>query len=270
MSNINNFIKKSKKDLVELRKEILLVAKSGKEGHIASAFSILEIVYLIYSFPIIKNFRKTKSINRDRFILSKGHASLALYTVLFKLKIFSKKELYTYCQFNSKLGGHPDRSKSKYLEVSTGSLGHGLPLAAGMANSLLKKFKNSAPQVICLIGDQEANEGTTWESLLYVNSRNLHNLTIIIDSNNSGTRSLPYKNIKKLVSGFGIYVDQVDGHCIKSMYEKFLNHKKIKRPKILIANTIKGKGLKIMENNPEWHHKIPTTNQINEFFKDLK
>jgi transketolase len=151
--------------ILELKKIILELAYKIKEGHIASSFSIIDILYLLYN--------KIMS-NDDMFILSKGHASLALYAILYDKGIISKEDLFSFCEFNSNLGGHPKLNTVMGINASTGSLGHGFPMAIGMA--LGRKINNKSGTIYCLIGDGEANEGTVYESMLIANQHNLDNI----------------------------------------------------------------------------------------------
>lgn len=268
MIKINFKNKEHYKNLQKIRKKILIAGFKANEGHIPSGLSILEIIYVLYKLRILRNFKKLDNFKRDRFILSKGHGSLAIYGVLNFLNLITDKQLYSFCKFNSKLGGHPDRTKSPYLEVSTGSLGHGLPIAVGLAYSLKKQYPKNSPKVFCLIGDGEANEGTTWETLLFACSRKINNLIIIIDFNLSGERAIPMKNINKLFSGFNAELLITDGHDINKLYS-ILTKKNKSMPKIIIAKTIKGKGVKLMENNPVWHHKSPNESELDSLIKEL-
>ena len=238
---------KIKKQLIT---RILYLAEQSKEGHIPSALSILDILISVYKHINIDKV-KLGLDDRDFFILSKGHGSLALYVVLEFFGFYKKNLLDNFCKYNSRFGGHPDSVKINGVEMSRGSLGHGMPFAAGVAYA--KKLRNLKGKVICLIGDGECNEGTIWETSLLVNHHKLNNFTCILDNNLSTSRSLDLKNIKKKFESFGFETFNVDGHNSNKI--KKLLEKKNKSPKMIIANTIKGKGIKIMENNPEWHHK---------------
>ena len=181
--------------------KILKLAKKGGEGHVPSALSILDIVNTLY-----KKFITKKKL--DKFVLSKGHGSLALYVVLEKYKI--TKNLESFCSFKSNLGGHPDKNKIKGVESSTGSLGHGFPFASGMA--LAKKIKNEKGKVLCLIGDGECNEGTIWETCMLASHHKLNNLICIIDKNKSTDRALIIDDLKKKFSSFGWDTYIITGH----------------------------------------------------------
>jgi len=265
MIEIDKFAKDSIISLNKMRREILEVSTNAKEGHIPSSFSILEIIYTLYGAGILK---KTPNMN-DRLIFSKGHGSLALYAVLAEVGLIKHEEFHSFCKFDSICGGHPDKTKNKHFETSSGSLGHGLPIAVGLALNFKRKYNSLSPKVFCLIGDQEATEGTTWESLLVASSRKLNNLVCIIDYNKSGERSLPVNNLKDIFKGFGIVVEEVNGHSIPDLYNVLKNSSFI-GPTIIIANTIKGYGLPVMENNPEWHHKFPSNDELNQMLKLLK
>jgi transketolase len=248
----------SNKNLNLIRFLILKSCFKTKEGHVGSAFSILEIVYVIYKKYIKKNF----------FILSKGHASIGAYAVMYYFKQITKKTFDSFCTFNSKLGGHPDSTKLPVFNFSTGSLGHGLPNSVGLAFALKKK--KIKKKIICLIGDQELMEGTTWESLHIINNYNLKNLILVIDRNNSDFRSIKFLKLKKKISVFcdkiyeinGNNIEMVDTILKKTLKSNFFN--------IIIANTVKGYGVKSIENNPAWHHKSPTVQELEIFKKELK
>ena len=228
-----------------------LASKSG-EGHVPSALSILDIVWIIYDkFINLKKIKK-KDYNREHFILSKGHASLAQYVVLEKKNIIKNKKLNTYLNYDSSFGGHPDTNKIEGVEASTGSLGHGMPIAAGIAYA--KLLLNVKSKVYCIVGDGECNEGTIWETCLIAGNYKLNNLICIIDKNKSTDRAIKIDNLKKNFLSFNWNVAVVDGHNHKKLITAL--KKKTTKPLAIIANTIKGKGIKFMEKNQhEWHHK---------------
>ena len=246
-----------KNQLSKIRYSILESCHRIKEGHIGSAFSVVEILFVIFKKYFKKNY----------FILSKGHAAIGTYAVMNHFGILKNKDYQSFCGFNSKLGGHPDSTKLPNFNFSTGSLGHGLPVSTGLAFGL--KMKKDKRKIICLMGDQEATEGTTWESLLVARSRKLNNLVCIIDFNKSGERALPLNNLKDLLRGFGIIVKEVNGHSIPDLYNAFTELSST-GPTMVIANTIKGYGLPVMENNPEWHHKFPSDDELNQMLKVFK
>lgn len=242
-----------------MRRDILRAAFNAGEGHIASAFSILEVVDCIYeSF----NIGLTK---RDTFILSKGHASLAIYAVLSNKGLIHKDWVEEFCQFNSDFGGHPDSLKIPEVAISSGSLGHGLPFAVGIA--LAKKAEFEEGNVIVLVGDGELNEGSNWESLLVANHHNLYNLHIMVDFNHSGDRAISLGKLKSKFEAFGCDVAEVDGHEPESITQVILRESNL--IKVTIANTVKGFGLQEMRNNPEWHHKVPDRDKFEIFMEEL-
>jgi len=164
----------STKSLKEIRKKIIIASSTAKEGHIPSALSILDILYVLYNNFIDINMIKNKALDRERFVLSKGHASLGLYAILMENNIISENLFDDFASYNSILGGHPDTNKVLGVEASTGPLGHGFPMAVGM--SLGYKIKNITSRVFVLIGDGECNEGTIWESALLASHHKLNNL----------------------------------------------------------------------------------------------
>lgn len=222
--------------------KIIRLAFIGQEGHVPSALSILDLIDTVYKKYITKN-------KLNKFVLSKGHGSLALYVVLEKYKII--KNVNTFCSYFSKYGGHPDKNKIKGVESSTGSLGHGFPFASGMA--LGKKIKKENGKVFVLIGDGECNEGSIWETCLIANHHKLNNLICIIDHNKSTNRALIVDDLRKKFISFGWDAFTINGHNEKLLLKTIKKQKK--KPLAIIAKTIKGKGVSFMENNPEWHHK---------------
>ena len=184
--------------------------------------------------------------------MSKGHASLGLYAILDHFNLL-EEDISNFCKYDSKIGGHPN-SKNKSIECSTGSLGHGFPFALGLAMS--KKIKKESGNIFVIIGDGEANEGTIWETALLAAHHNIDNLYCILDQNHSSDRALNVGNVVDKFEAFGWDCDTINGHNqheIKYILSETAHHK----PKFILANTIKGNGCKILENNPEWHHKQP-------------
>jgi transketolase len=250
-----------------LRSHILKVASISGEGHIPSALSILDILYVIYG-EFIPN-TMTSSVNNvdNRFILSKGHASLALYAILNHHGKISDDDFYSFAKFDSVLGGHPDRNKVSGVESSTGSLGHGLPQAIGLAISL--RLLKSPGHVYVLIGDGEANEGTIWESALLAAHHKLGNLTCIVDNNLSSERALNMGVLTEKFSAFGWETIEIDGHDHAAINHA-LKMREIGKPVAIIANTIKGYGVISMESNPEWHHRSPNSDELAFLLGDLR
>jgi len=254
-------------DLAEinaLKYEIAKVAASSKEGHIASAYSILDLLWVLY-----KKVLKTElgqPLKGDQFILSKGHASLALYAIFVATNIITLEEFHSFGQYGSRLGGHPDSNKLEQITASTGSLGHGLPIAVGMA--MAYKIRGLSDRVFCLVGDGECNEGTIWESALLANHHKLDNLYCIVDFNHSTDRALSLGDLEKKFIAFGWHVISIDGHHHSQIANAFSHHA-IERPVAIIANTIKGKGVGVMESEPAWHHRSPTEQELDLIQKEL-
>lgn len=239
-----------------LIKKILELSHAKKEGHIGSSLSILDILYVIYS--------KFTDEHTNKFILSKGHASLGLYVILDHFKML-KCDINTFCDFNSELGGHPS-NKVFNVETSSGSLGHGLPIAVGMA--LGNKIQNKNDKIFVLIGDGESNEGSIWESALLAANHKLNNLCCILDHNKSGDRALKIDDVKNKFESFNWKCMEIDGHNHEQIAFA-LSETSDDKPIFILAHTVKGKGIVKMENNPEWHHKSPTDEELYTFMKEL-
>ncbi len=249
-----------------LRKYIVKALLSANRGHFGSSMSLVEILRVLYDDIILFDNRNPKFEKRDRVILSKGHGCLALYSILADKNFFNKKEFDKYCSLNSILGGHPESHKVPGIEASTGALGHGLPIAVGIALSL--KLKKSKSKVYVIVGDGELNEGSNWEAMMSAKKYKLSNLKIIVDYN----KIQSYDFVKNVIDlepldhkfkSFGFDVSEVNGHNIKELRKNFLKFKKqnSKKSSVTICHTIKGKGFKMAENNPAWHHKNSFSNE---------
>lgn len=257
----------------EIRKEILKMKFTSQSPHIGSALSCVDILTVLY-FKIMNIYpKKPQAENRDRFILSKGHAASALYATLSQAGFFSKKILNTYCKDGSKLAGHATKDCIPGIEASTGSLGHGLSIGAGMA--LAGKRDNKKYRVFVLISDGECDEGSTWEGILFANHHRLDNLVVVIDYNKlqaTGRTNevLNLEPFKQKWEAFGWGVREINGHNFDEI-EKALCGVPFKknRPSVIISHTIKGKGVSFMENKLEWHYKSPNKQEYNSAIKEL-
>jgi transketolase len=256
---------------IEIRKSILQMCYASGEGHIPSCFSVVEILIELYENRLKYRIENPYWEDRDYFILSKGHASAALYAVLGKIGFISEKELLSFAKYDSPLGGHPDRNKVPGVESSSGSLGHGFPFAAGIALGL--KIKAKPNKVYVLIGDGESNEGSIWETAMVAAHRKLNNLIGILDANQSQTRCLPLTNIAEKWAAFGWNTHEVDGHNLQDLRETFksISSKETSCPIMIIAHTVKGKGSRLLENDSlAWHHRSPTEEEFNIIMRELE
>lgn len=257
----------------EIRKEIFLTANKVHVAHIASAFSIVEIMNVLY----LQNVLKVDQINpdwdeRDRFILSKGHGSLALYSVLRRKGFFDENLMNSFCKPGSVLGGEPTH-EIPGVEVATGSLGHGLSVGVGMAIGFKMDKKNN--QVYVLLGDGECQEGTIWEAIMYASAKKLDNLTIIIDCNKiqkmgSIEDIIGIKSWRKTLESFNLNILEIDGHNNDEIINAFKTKFNNGLPKVILANTVKGKGVSIIENDPRWHFRLPNKKEKKVFMSELK
>tara|TARA_B100000787_G_C16196557_1_gene301313 strand:+ start:1150 stop:1977 length:828 start_codon:yes stop_codon:yes gene_type:complete len=256
IKRINNFSLNSRKNILEMA-----YLAGSSSSHLGGALSIVEIISTLFTTQININKKKPNWIDKDRFILSKGHACLAYYAALSEVGFISKEELKTFEKDNSNLLGHPVLNKKLGIEFSNGSLGMGLSLGIGVAISLKKKKKNF--NVYVVMGDGECNEGSVWEAAMAAPNFKLDNLYAIIDKNNfqqtgSNKEIMNVENLKDKWQSFGWHTSEIDGHNSEELYEYFEKSKEIKKPKALIANTIKGKGFSFSENNNNWHHAVLT------------
>ena len=257
----------------KIRLDLLKMIFNSKSSHIASCLSIVDLLAVLYGKKIIKfNPNKPYLSDRDIFILSKGHAAAALYAVLANVGYFSKRKLLEYGSDNSNFMAHASH-KVPGVEFSTGSLGHGLPIACGLA--VAKKRKKLSNYIYVINSDGEMAEGSNWEAILFASHHKLDNLILIIDYNklqsfDSVENTLGIEPMKDKFLSFGWNVYEIDGHNFKSIEQVLLICKSSKgKPKCIIANTLKGKGISFMENKVEWHYKNPNKIQFDQAVKEL-
>ena len=248
-------------------------AKSGHPGGSLSGADILNVLYN-KCLNIPKEWDKSPDFEkRDRFILSKGHASPLLYSVLAQHGLFDEKELMTFRKFGSKLQGHPSCRMLKGVETSTGSLGQGLSIGCGVAMGL--KLDNNPANVVVYTGDGELQEGSCWEAFMQAGHRKLDNLIAIIDRNRlqidgDTEKVMGLDNLNDKLRAFNWNVIEINGHDYNQIYDAFMQAKKSTKPCAIIANTIKGKGVSFMENQAGWHGKAPNDEQLIQALKDLE
>jgi transketolase len=240
-----------------IRKTIIEMLDIARSGHPGGSLSAVEIMVSLFYHHLNIDPKNPTWPQRDRFILSKGHAAPALYAILAKKGFFPEEKLKTLRQIDSMLQGHPDMNKTPGVDFSAGSLGHGLSAAIGMAWTA--KLEKSSRLVYVLMGDGEMDEGQVWEALMAARHRNLDNIIGIIDRNHvqldgATEEVMDTGDLAEKVRSFGWYVEEVDGHDVAAVIEVI---EKLKQhtgdPKMLVARTIKGKGVSFMENKYQWH-----------------
>lgn len=253
----------------QLRVQVAELVYQAGEGHIPSAYSILDIIVVLYGHFLKFDPKHPKWDGRDYFILSKGHGCAGLYTVLLKHGFITKNDLERKSKEDGILGGHPDCTKVPGVEASTGSLGHGVVTAMGIALGL--KIRQKSNKVIALIGDGESNEGTVWETALVAPNLKLGNFCVIIDNNKSTEQILPIPNMKQKWEAFGWEVYEIDGHCEEQILSALnnLEFNLTSKPKVIIAHTTKGKGVSFIEGHGTWHHKVPTAEELQNIRNEL-
>ncbi len=244
-----------------IRRHAVEMTHQSRASHIASILSVADIVAVLYSCAVNVDPKHPDNPDRDRVILSKGHAGASIYAALAEKGFFDTAELLTIYQNGSRLSGHVSHKGVPGVDFSTGSLGHGLPVAAGMAMAAKKDDKNY--RAFAVLGDGECDEGSVWEAALVANHYGLDNLIAVIDHNKM--QSLDYcENTIKLSPfadkwrAFGWNVFDIDGHdhaALQQAFEQAKNHKG--SPSVIIANTVKGKGISFMENDILWHYRFP-------------
>jgi len=250
------------------------MANSGKGSHIGSSLSIADILSVLYYDILNINPNNVLAIDRDRFILSKGHAGAAVYATLAELKFFPKEKLKTHYQNGSDLSGHVSHKGVPGVEFSTGSLGHGINVAVGMAKAA--KLDRMTHKIFVLLSDGECDEGTIWEAAMFSSHHKLDNLFAIIDYNkiqslDSIENTLGLEPFKQKWKSFGWHVIEVDGHNHEQLKIAFSSSpQKRYKPTVIIAHTTKGKGVSFMENSVLWHYRSPQGKEFEDAIRELE
>jgi transketolase len=255
----------------EVRRRDLAMISRAQLGHIGGDFSVADILAVLYGAVLSIDPRAPDAPERDRFILSKGHCAGALYATLALCGFFPVAELETFARPMSALNGHPSRTKVPGVETSTGPLGHGFPVAVGCA--LAAKLQLSPRRTYVVLGDGELQEGSNWEAAMTASHYRLASLTAIVDRNRlqQGARTDETKDLEPLAAkwvSFGWDVLEVDGHDLGELLGALQPANRI-RPLCVIAHTIKGKGVSFMEDRVEWHHKVPSPEQVEAALQEL-
>jgi len=248
----------------QLRVCVLRVIQGAGLGHIGGDYSAIDTLATL--FGAVMNLDQTDPNwpDRDRFIMSKGHCSASLYSVLAMRGFIPAEQLDTFAKPLSALNGHPNRQKVPGVETNTGPLGHGLPVSVGCA--MAARMSGANWQTYVVLGDGELQEGSNWEAIMFAGHKGLSNLTAIVDRNRlqQGARTEDTNRLEPLADkwrAFGWEVMEIDGHDYNALYEAF-TAKRDNRPRCVIAKTIKGRGVSFMEDGVEWHHKIPSAEQV--------
>lgn len=256
-----------------LRRLVLKMAYEGQSVHIPCAFSLIEIVSVLYSkFLKIGSVERSASGDRDYLALSKGHGIMALYACLRRLGVLGQEALDQYFKDGSALRGLSE-SNIPGVDVTSGSMGHGLPVAAGIALGL--KRRGSSRRVFCIVGDGELNEGSMWEALLFAGHHRLDNLTVIVDANGfqamGETKSiLDLEPLPRKFVDFGFAAEECGGHDVDALEAKLSALVRIPhKPQALVARTVKGKGVSFMENDNSWHYTRLTAETFGRALKEL-
>ena len=257
----------------EVRKDILKMTSAVNSGHPGGAMSATDIIVTLYYYKMRHNPEEPKWEKRDRFVLSKGHVCPALYSVLARTGYFPLEKLNEFRRIDGDLQGHPDMRKTIGIEISTGSLGHGIGAAVGMALAL--KLDKSDSRVYCMIGDGEAQEGSVWEATMAASHYNLDNLCVILDNNNLQIDG-PVDEVMSIYPmmekwrAFGWHVIEINGHDFGEIKAALDEADTVKyKPTMIVAKTVKGKGVSFMENRAEWHGKALPPDLLKEALKEL-
>ena len=258
----------------EVRKDVINQVYTAKSGHPGGSLSCADILTVLYFNQMNIDEKNPSNPLRDRFVLSKGHCSPALYAVLAQRGYFNREELKEFRSIKGNLQGHPDMNKVPGVDMTTGSLGQGLSVANGMA--LTSKLNHDGYRVYCLLGDGEIEEGQVWEAAMSSYKYKLDNLCVIVDNNNlqidgSITSVKGLDNIEGKFKAFGFKTIVIDGNNIEQLIDAFETAKLTKgMPTAIIAKTIKGKGVSFMENEAGWHGKAPNDEEYNKAMEELK
>ena len=257
----------------KVRGKVIELSHQAGTPHLGSSLSCVDIVVSAYFGGLNITPQNVTDSGRDRFILSKGHAATTLYTTLAYRGFFSTELLDTYGKEGSTLAEHPSPQCQPGIEAPTGSLGHGLPIGIGMA--LATKIMKQRYNVVVLMSDGECNEGSVWEGALFAPAQKLGNLCVVIDYNKwqATGRSQEVMALEPLADkwcSFGWDVEEIDGHDIKCIYDKLSTLKQdAEKPRAIVAHTVKGKGVSFMEDDNNWHYRIPNEAEVSASLQEL-
>ena len=267
-------ISEIKEKAKEIRRKIIKMNSKAGQGHTGADLSETDILASLYFKILNIDKNNYNDPNRDRFILSKGHGVGGFYCTLAEAGFIEESLLDTFLEFDSKLPGHPVKQKIPYIELNTGALGHGFSVAVGLA--LSAKLQNKKYKVFVLTGDGELQEGSNWEAAMAASHFNLDNLVVIVDRNtlqlaDRTEKIMPLEPLDKKFESFGFDVNVTEGNNI----EKFINTVETldfsnNKPHVIIAKTIKGKGISFIEDQAAWHHKIPVGDQVTNAIMELE
>lgn len=247
-----------------LRKMVLRMAYEGQDANLQSVFSSIEILRVLYDR--VMTFSTNDWDNRDRFILSKGQSTMGLLAILSEKGFIPQEELWTACSFDSRISMQADRTKLPFVEISAGSLGHGFPMAAGMAMG--NKIAGRTGRVFVLAGDGEMNEGTMWEAALFAGSEKLSNLCLIVDDNGSINEMLAMGDLEEKLQAFGFDAETVPGHD-EDMLETALCKQHPTCPRAVIAKTQRGYGSKTLMEDRSWFHRAPKEDELKKLIGEV-
>ncbi len=256
-----------------IRRDVIEMTHNSHASHVGSALSCADIIAVLYADVVNFDVNNPMWDNRDRVVLSKGHAGSALYACLAEVGFYKKDLLKTYYTNGSWFSGHISHKNVPGVEFSTGSLGHGVCVATGIA--MAGKLNGGKFNVYAIVGDGECDEGSVWETALFANQYNLSNFTIIIDRNKmqsfgSTEDTIATGDIGEKFTAFGWNVIDVDGHNHKELYEALIKKFDNGKPKCIVAHTTKGKGVSFMENNVVWHYRDPQGEFYENAVKELE
>jgi len=257
-----------------IRRYIIEMISNAEGGHIGGALSIADIMAVLYFHTLKIDPKNPEWEDRDRLVLSKGHASAAWYAALAERGYFPKEELLTFDHINSRLQGHPDMKRTPGVDMSSGSLGQGISAALGMA--LAARYLKKTYRTFVILGDGETQEGQVWEAAMVAAHYNLDNLIVILDYNKLQLygQTNTIMNIEPVIEKwqvFGWNTIEINGHRINEIVQALENAVKFEgKPTIVVAHTVKGKGVSFMENKVEWHSLPPTKEQVEKALKELE
>ncbi|HNW85346.1 MAG TPA: transketolase [Candidatus Limiplasma sp.] len=267
---------KSRQLAYRIRRHALDMTNRGGTAHIGSIFSMADIVAVLYADVMRYDPANPKWPGRDRLVLSKGHAGAGIYAALAECGFFPLSELETHCQNGSRLSGHVSHKGVPGVEVSTGSLGQGMPMAMGMA--MAGKMNGEPHSVFCIIGDGECDEGAIWESALIANQFGLDNLIVTVDFNKiqsiaSVEKTIRLEPLDQKWASFGWHVIRIDGHDHAALHRAYADAQAARgqgKPIVVIADTVKGKGVSFMENDVLWHYRTARGEEYDRAVKELE